>query len=195
MLVGTPTVFLRTTGCNLRCSYCDTTYAYTKGTELSIPKIIENMKKFPCSYVCITGGEPLLQKDLLKLVSILLQKNYTICLETNGSLPIQHFTRKKRVMISLDIKCPSSGMHERMILQNISALSNHDQLKFIMKNKKDYEYAKTIVQTYKPKCTVFFQPVWGSSQKRLATWILHDRLHVRLGFQLHKVLWGARRGV
>ncbi len=194
-LAGTPTVFLRTTGCNLRCAYCDTTYAYNQGTERSISEILSEIKKFPCTSLCITGGEPLLQKDLLKLINVLLQKKYTICLETNGSIPIKKFAGKKTVMISLDVKCPSSGMQERMILQNISALSKYDQLKFIIKNKEDYRYAKAIIQRYKPVCAVFFQPVWGASPKKLASWILHDELQVRLGLQLHKVIWGAKRGV
>ena len=193
--MGTPTIFLRTTGCNLRCAYCDTTYAYNQGTERSILEILNEIEKFACSYICITGGEPLLQKDLLKLINVLLQKKYTICLETNGSIPIKKFTEKKTVMISLDVKCPSSEMQGRMILQNISALSKHDQLKFIIKNKEDYRYAKAIVQRYKPRCTVFFQPVWSTSPKKLASWILHDELPVRLGLQLHKVIWGAKRGV
>ena len=193
--MGTPTIFLRTTGCNLRCAYCDTTYAYNQGTERSILEILNEIEKFACSYICITGGEPLLQKDLLKLINVLLQKKYTICLETNGSIPIKKFTEKKTVMISLDVKCPSSEMQGRMILQNISALSKHDQLKFIIKNKEDYRYAKAIVQRYKPVCAVFFQPVWGTSPKKLASWILHDELPVRLGLQLHKVIWGAKRGV
>lgn len=194
-MVGTPTVFLRATGCNLRCNYCDTTYAYQKGKEMSIPEIVDEIIKFSCPNVCITGGEPLLQKDTPKLIERLLEKKYTICLETNGSIDIKNLVGKKSVMISLDIKCPSSDSHQQMIMENISYLSKADQLKFIIKDKKDYDYAKKILHECRPTCAVFFQPVWGIPPKKLASWILHDALPVRLSLQLHKVIWGTKRGV
>jgi len=194
-LVGVPSIFLRLTGCNLRCSFCDTTYAYEQGTEMSIQEILDEINKFACTYVCLTGGEPLLQKDAPKLIEHLLQKNYKICLETNGSISIKKFVGKKSLMISLDIKCPSSGSHEQMNMKNISYLSKKDQLKFIIKNKEDYDYAKKILKKYNPPCTVFFQPVWGTNPKKLASWILNDGVPVRLALQLHKIIWGAKRGV
>jgi 7-carboxy-7-deazaguanine synthase len=195
ILVGVPSIFLRLTGCNLRCSFCDTKYAYIQGKEMSIQAILDDIKKFACTYICLTGGEPLLQKDAVKLIENLLQKNYKICLETNGSISIKKLVEKKSLMISLDIKCPSSGSHEQMIMQNISYLSKKDQLKFIIKNKEDYDYAKKILKKYNPQCTVFFQPVWGTNPKKLATWILNDGLLVRLALQLHKSIWGEKRGV
>jgi 7-carboxy-7-deazaguanine synthase len=195
ILVGVPSIFLRLTGCNLRCSFCDTKYAYIQGKEMSIQAILDDIKKFACTYICLTGGEPLLQKDAVKLIENLLQKNYKICLETNGSISIKKLVEKKSLMISLDIKCPSSGSHEQMIMQNISYLSKKDQLKFIIKNKEDYDYAKKILKKYNPQCTVFFQPVWGTNPKKLATWILNDGLLVRLALQLHKIIWGEKRGV
>jgi 7-carboxy-7-deazaguanine synthase len=195
VLVGIPSIFLRLTWCNLRCSFCDTTYAYEQGTEMSIQEILDEIKKFACTYVCLTGGEPLLQKDAPKLIEHLLQKNYKICLETNGSISIKKFVGKKSLMISLDIKCPSSGSHEQMNMKNISYLSKKDQLKFIIKNKEDYDYAKKILKKYNPPCTVFFQPVWGTNPKKLASWILNDGVPVRLALQLHKIIWGAKRGV
>ena len=194
-LVGVPSIFLRLTGCNLRCSFCDTTYAYEQGIEMSIQEILDEIKKFACTYVCLTGGEPLLQKDAPKLIECLLQKKYKICLETNGSINIKKFKGKKSLMISLDIKCPSSGSHEQMNMKNISYLSKKDQLKFIIKNKEDYDYAKKILKKYNPPCTVFFQPVWGTNPKKLASWILNDRLPVRLVLQQHKIIWGTKRGV
>jgi 7-carboxy-7-deazaguanine synthase len=193
--VGLPTVFIRTTGCNLRCSYCDTTYAYKIGTDLSIDQLLRIIKSYHCSYICITGGEPLLQKDFMTLLRSLVRNKYIIWVETNGSKSIKKLCGIHNVMVSLDIKCPSSGMHSEMDLRNISLLSEHDQLKFIVKQKKDYEYAKQIITTYKPKCMIFLQPVWGTNPRRLAAWILHDRLPVRLGLQLHKILWGEKRGV
>jgi 7-carboxy-7-deazaguanine synthase len=194
-LAGVPSIFLRLTGCNLRCSFCDTTYAYKQGTEMSIQEILAEIKKFNCTTVCLTGGEPLLQKDAPKLIECLLQKKYKICLETNGSISIKKFAGKKSLMISLDIKCPSSGSHDQMNMKNVSYLSRNDQLKFIIKNKEDYEYAKKILKKYNPPCAVFFQPVWGINPKKLASWILTDELPIRLSLQLHKMIWGTKRGV
>jgi 7-carboxy-7-deazaguanine synthase len=194
-LVGAPSIFLRTTGCNLRCSFCDTTYAYEQGTEMSLQKILDEIKKFACTSVCLTGGEPLLQKDTPKLIDSLLQKKYQVCLETNGSISIKKFVGKKSLIISLDIKCPSSGSHDQMNMKNLSYLSRTDQLKFIIKNKEDYDYAKKILKKFNPPCTVFFQPVWGISPKKLASWILNDGVPVRLSLQLHKMIWGTKRGV
>jgi len=195
ILVGVPSIFLRLTGCNLRCSYCDTKYAYVQGEEMSIPTILDAIKKFTCTNICITGGEPLLQKDTVKLIETLLQKNYKLCLETNGSISIKKLVGKKSLVISLDIKCPSSGSHEQMNIKNISYLSEKDQLKFIINNKKDYNYAKEILKRYNPSCNVFFQSVWGTNPQKLASWILNDRLPVRLALQLHKIIWGGKRGV
>lgn len=192
---GLPNIFIRTTGCNLRCTYCDTKYAYNNGTEMNIKEISKNIARYPCKHVCITGGEPLLQDEINDLITALLKKGYNICLETNGSINIESFSDKKSLMISLDIKCPSSKMHEKMDFNNISLLNEHDQLKIIIKDKKDYNYAKNIIKKYKPKCTVFFQPVWGTNSTNLAEWILSDGLNVRLGLQLHKILWGHKRGV
>jgi len=193
--VGLPTVFVRTAGCNLRCSYCDTTYAYDDGKEMNVDEILTLIQSYACSTVCITGGEPLLQKDLMNLLAVLMRKNYEICIETNGSKSVKKIIGKKSVMISLDIKCPSSHMHQHMNFNNIALLSKNDQMKFIIKRKEDYEYAKKIIKTYKPRCMVFLQPVWGTDPRRLASWILHDGLSVRLGVQLHKILWGEKKGV
>jgi 7-carboxy-7-deazaguanine synthase len=195
LLAGTPTIFLRTTGCNLRCSFCDTKYAYSEGTEMTLEEILKKIKEYPSKNICITGGEPLLQQETTTLIDILIDKKYMICLETNGSIDIKNFSRKKSLLVSLDIKCPSSKMSTQMIFKNISSLSKKDQLKFIIKNKKDYEHAKKIIQTYQPSCTVFFQPVWHTNPQKLTSWILKDNLPVRLGLQLHKIIWGAKRGV
>ena len=194
-LVGTPSIFLRTVGCNLRCTYCDTTYAYEKGTQMTIQEILDEMKKYPCTQVCVTGGEPLLQRETPRLIDNLLKKNYTVCLETNGSYSIKKLAGKHALILSLDIKCPSSGSHDQMNMTNIMYLSQQDQLKFIIKNKEDYHYAKRILDKYKPCCPVFFQPVWGTDAQKLAAWILRDGLSVRLSLQLHKIIWGPQKGV
>lgn len=191
---GLPNIFIRTTGCNLQCSFCDTKYAYDDGKEMDIKEIVSYISKYPCKYVCITGGEPLLQNETLDLINVLLKRNYRICLETNGSMNIENIAGKKSLMISLDVKCPSSNMHEKMCLENISLLSKDDQLKFVIKDRGDYSCAKKIIHKYKPICPVFFQPVWGGNPKDLAGWILSDGLHVKLGLQIHKIIWGDRRG-
>ncbi len=192
---GLPNIFIRVTGCNLRCSYCDTKYAYEHGKKMSIEDIVDEIQKFPCKHICITGGEPLLQNKILDLINILLKRGYRICLETNGSISIEKLVGKKSLMISLDIKCPSSGMHEKMNFNNLSYLTTNDQLKFVIKNREDYDFAKAVIKKYKPKSTVFFQPVWGTNLKDLSSWILDDSFNVRLGLQLHKIVWGDKKGV
>ncbi len=193
--MGLPNIFIRTTGCNLRCSFCDTTYAYETGEEMSIEEIINRIRKHPCNYVCITGGEPLLQEAIVQLIDVLLEKKYVICLETNGSIDIENLVGKKSLSISLDIKCPSSAMHEKMKFNNVSLLTCNDQLKFIIQNREDYEYAKKNIKKYKPQCAIFFQPIWGINLKELSSWVLNDGLDVRIGLQLHKIIWGDRKGV
>lgn len=193
--MGLPNIFIRTTGCNLRCSFCDTTYAYETGEEMSIEEIINRIRKHPCNHVCITGGEPLLQEEIVQLIDVLLEKKYVICLETNGSIGIENLVGKKSLLISLDIKCPSSTMHEKMNFNNVSLLTCNDQLKFIIQNREDYEYAKKNIKKYKPQCAIFFQPIWGINLKELSSWVLNDGLDVRIGLQLHKIIWGDRKGV
>jgi len=191
---GQPNIFIRTTGCNLRCSFCDTKYAYEKGETLSIKQILEKIKIYQCEKVCITGGEPLEQYDgTNKLISLLVKKQYKICLETNGSKNIKDLKNKNSLVISLDIKCPSSKMHKKMQFENVSLLVKKDQLKFVIKDKEDYNYAKKIIKKFKPKCSVFFQPVWGTNPKNLIKWILNDELNVQLSLQLHKIIWGEKR--
>ncbi|MFO7676813.1 MAG: radical SAM protein [Thermoplasmatota archaeon] len=192
---GMPTIFIRTTGCNLRCSYCDTTYAYTQGMDMDISEIVDYVNRFKCSTICLTGGEPLIQEEIFLLLDKLLEKNYFLSIETNGSIDIKKITKKKNLTISLDIKCPSSKMHEQMQYTNILHLENNDQLKFIIKDNKDYEYAKKILKEYPSKSTIFFQPVWGTNIKDLVSWILNDHLNIRLGVQLHKIIWGDKKGV
>ena len=191
---GLPNIFIRTTGCNLRCSYCDTKYAYKNGREMKINEILKEIKNYLCSHVCITGGEPLEQKEILKLIDALIKNNYQISLETNGSKNIKQLTLIKPLLISMDVKCPSSKMHENNRYDNISLLRNDDQLKFVITNKSDYDFCKKIIEKYNPSCDVFFQPCWGYDPKSLGKWILKDNLNVKLGLQLHKIIWGDKKG-
>ncbi|HDM25687.1 MAG TPA: radical SAM protein, partial [Thermoplasmatales archaeon] len=197
-LSGYPTIFIRLTGCNLRCRYCDTKYAYYDGIETSLNDIFSRIKSYPCRNVCITGGEPLLQKETPTLIKKLVDKKYRVFLETNGSIDLSDVVKiepKKYVMISLDIKCPSSGMQDKMRFENINYLSEKDQLKFVISNREDYEYSKDVMDRFKPNCEIFMQPVWGWEAERLARWILEDGLNVRISLQLHKIVFGDKRGV
>jgi len=194
-LTGKPTTFIRTTGCNLRCSYCDTKYSYKTGNERDIEEIMTIIKKYPTNHICLTGGEPLIQKDINDLISTLLKNEYNISIETNGSQPIEYIINHDSVFLSLDIKCPSSNMHEKMIFNNLLLLKKDDQVKFIIQNKNDYIYAKKILKNYKIKCSIFLQPVWGTDPQCIANYILEDGLNVQLGIQLHKILWGNKKGV
>jgi 7-carboxy-7-deazaguanine synthase len=192
---GLPNIFIRTSGCNLRCSYCDTKYAYNSYKEMKIKEIINDIKKYNCNYICITGGEPLIHKEIIDLINNLIRYNYKISIETNGSIDIKPLSNIKSLMISLDIKCPSSNMTEKMLYQNILYLKKQDQIKFVIKNLKDYNFAKKILQKNKINSTIFFQPVWGTDPKKLINWILKDNLNVKLGLQIQKILWNNRRSV
>jgi len=192
--MGLPTIFIRFTGCNLRCKYCDTKYAFYEGKKMSVKNIYEIISKWKCNRICITGGEPLLQDEVYDLIDFLLKKDYKVSVETNGSIDISNLA-KKDVIIKMDIKLPSSGMHEKMKLENIYMLGDKDELKFVIGSKEDYKYAKKIIEEYKPRCNIIFQPVWKKlDAKNLAEWILEDMLNVRLSIQLHKILWGKERG-
>jgi 7-carboxy-7-deazaguanine synthase len=189
---GLPTVFLRLSGCNLRCSYCDTTYAFHGGEDLGNDEIISRISALGCKRVCMTGGEPLLQ-DIYPLCRRLKENGIWIKLETNGSLP---FRRKHFDAVDMDIKTPSSGESAKMRFSNIDRLRKKDELKFVISEREDYEYSKDVLERFEPKCNVIFQPSYGVLRPEvLAGWILDDRISVRLEIQLHKLLWGDRRGV
>lgn len=192
--VGVPMVFVRLVGCNLRCSFCDTRYAYVGGVEMSVSEILNKVKGYPCRWVCVTGGEPLVQKETISLVKTLVGTKYRVCLETNGSLDISSLLRLQNVFVSMDVKCPSSGMMDQMKFTNIKKLRGKDQLKFVIGDRKDYMYAKEVVERYPCRCPMFFQPVWRTDPRKLALWILTDGLNVRLSLQFHKIIWGEQRG-
>ena len=191
---GYPNIFVRTGGCNLKCSYCDTKYAQNNYKNLEIPNILNIVKGFKCNRVCITGGEPLIQQDIVILVDNLIKNQYKITIETNGSIDIKPFIKTKSLMISLDIKCPSSNMSNEMNFSNLLKLKEKDQLKFIINNKEDFEYAKNIIKKYKINCPIFFQPVSNMMPEKIASWILEDDLNVRLGLQIHKIIWKNQKG-
>ncbi|MCX7981730.1 MAG: radical SAM protein [Syntrophales bacterium] len=195
---GRPCIFIRLTGCNLRCPYCDTKYAYDEGILLDMAEIRKSIKSYQCHLVEITGGEPLLQSPTRYLINSLLDEGYEVLLETNGSLDIGKVdARCHRIM---DIKLPSSGEQHRMRWENLDLLTPRDEVKFVMGNRIDYEYAQDVLARYpflldRPQPPIF-SPIFGLLDlKTLAGWILEDRLKVRLQVPLHKVIWGEQRGV
>ncbi len=187
---GISCIFVRLTGCNLRCSYCDTTYAYDEGLDMLLCEIISAISEYKCRNVCITGGEPLLQQNVGKLIALLKKNLFNVFIETNGSLNIDLLP--KGVIKVMDIKCPGSSMEKEMDLKNLKRLKHKDQVKFVISSKKDYEWAKKITKKYKiiDKATVLFGLVHGKLKpKSLAGWILKDGLDVRLQLQLQKIIW------
>ena len=194
---GIPTVFVRLTGCNLRCQWCDTKYAYDEGVDLIVDEVIGRVNAFGSQFVQITGGEPLLQEEVYELMDRLLNMDYNVSLETNGSINLSSVD--KRVVKIIDIKCPSSGESDRMDFGNINYLTKSDEIKFVINDRDDYNWAKEIIDRYNliKRCNILISPVFGGIEPReLAEWILEDNLNVRLQIQLHKLIWRPEmRGV
>ncbi len=193
--VGLPTVFVRLTGCPLRCTYCDTSYAFSGGQNISIAQILEQVAHHQARYVTVTGGEPLAQKNCLLLLRALCDAGYEVSLETGGALDVGEVDT--RVMKVLDIKTPASGEMEKNLWSNLAALNAHDEIKFVLCNKGDYDWARQVMHEHDlaSKCAVLFAPVQDKlPPTELAEWILRDHLPVRMQVQLHKLLWGNEHG-
>ncbi len=192
---GWPCIFIRTAGCNLRCSYCDTKYAYKDGKEISVKTLLPKIKKYKAKLVEITGGEPLLQKDLILLIKELLRNKYKVLIETNGSLDISNIPVD--VIKIIDIKCPGSHMSDKNYFKNINYLTKKDEVKFVITDKSDYDWAKRKIKALSldKKTNITFSPVWKSKYfcRNLAEWILTDGLDVRFQVQLHKIIWPLRK--
>jgi 7-carboxy-7-deazaguanine synthase len=189
---GRPCVFIRLSGCNLRCTYCDTQYAYEAGNEMDIKDILDKISVYNCRLVEVTGGEPLVQKETPDLVRQLLDKGYKVLLETNGSMDISIID--KQCIRIVDIKCPSSGEIDSNDLDNLKRLGNKDELKFVIADRADYDYAKEILELVYGNCpgsvAVHFSPCFRKMDiRKLSHWILEDFLDVRLNLQLHKFIW------
>lgn len=190
---GLPCTFIRLTYCNLRCSYCDSEYAFYEGKEMEIGEILSEIKKLDCNLVEVTGGEPLFQKECIELMKGLCDEGYEVMLETGGSLPIKEVD--KRVMIILDLKCPSSGMMKKNLYENVYHLKPSDELKFVIGNREDYDWAKEVVAKYNitEKCSVLFSTVFGTlNPATMVEWILQDKLNVRFQLQMHKYIWDPK---
>ena len=194
LTMGLPTVFIRTVGCNLECSWCDTPYAMSGGTEMTVHDIMEKIGD--CKTVCITGGEPLLQKEIDQLFSSILASGKKIVLETNGAMDIKNVPKDPNLMISMDIKCPSSGMTDRMLESNLEYLSDKDQLKFVIKDQADLDFAIDYVKNKPVPTNVIFGPVGGKDRLDwLAEEVIKNNVNVRVLPQLHKIIWGNKQGV
>lgn len=192
---GWPTVFIRLTGCPLRCHYCDTTYAFQGGETLAIPSILDTVSGYTPNYVTVTGGEPLAQKNCLSLLTQLCDAGYRVSLETSGALDVSQVD--ERVVKVMDLKTPSSGEMTKNDYQNIRYLSQKDQIKFVIGDRADYEWAREKLGEYhlESSCDVLFSPIHKTLKPvQLADWILQDRLNVRFQLQLHKYLWGDEPG-
>ncbi|MBI4853066.1 MAG: radical SAM protein [Acidobacteria bacterium] len=193
---GLPCIFIRTTGCDLRCKWCDSEFAFYGGETLSIAQIIEQVKKFPANLVELTGGEPLLQKDIPKLALELLELGYQVLIETGGHRDIS--VLDKRVIKIMDLKCPASEECDKNLWSNLEFLTFQDEIKFVIADRKDYEWAKEVIEKYSLKTfKLLFSCVYGSLEpKLLVEWILSDALPVRFQLQMHKFIWPPQeRGV
>jgi 7-carboxy-7-deazaguanine synthase len=195
--VGMPCIFIRTTGCDLRCEWCDTEYAFYGGKKWTIAEIIRYLQKWPCKLVELTGGEPLLQKNLPALAERLLEQNYTVLIETGGHRDVSVLDR--RVIKIMDVKCPGSGESDKNLWQNFDFLEAKDQVKFVIKDRADYEWAKDVMQKYRLENGphLLLSPVFAvMDYQELAGWILQDGLNARMQLQLHKFIWHpAAKGV
>lgn len=194
---GLPCVFIRLTGCNLRCNYCDTTYAYDVGKKISIDDLINEVeKKYKCNLIEITGGEPLLQKETLPLFDRLISKNYSVLLETNGTMSLKNINPS--VIKIMDIKCPASGFSNKTYWNNLSYLSSSDQIKFVVSNRDDFDWAVKIIKEkcLDKLCNILFSPNYSQIKNEdLAEWILLENINVRLQLQIHKYIWQESNGV
>jgi 7-carboxy-7-deazaguanine synthase len=187
---GLPCVFVRFTYCNLRCSYCDSEYAFYEGKEMLLEEVITEVKKLSCKLVEITGGEPLMQPESLELMKRLCDEGFEVMLETSGSLLIQEID--KRVMIILDLKCPSSKMTKKNLYENLDYIKSTDEIKFVIGTREDYDWAKEQITKYSlvDKCSILMSVVFKALEPvKLVEWILEDSLKVRFQLQMHKFIW------
>ena len=193
--VGLPTVFVRLTGCPLRCVYCDTTYAFSGGHNMALDEIMTQVASYDTRYVTVTGGEPLAQKECLALLQKLCDAGYEVSLETGGAIDTSGVDA--RVAVILDIKTPGSGEVEKTLWDNLQHLKPKDEVKFVLCGRSDYDWAKQVLteRELDKRCSVLFSPVYHQvNPTELAEWILQDKLPVRMQMQLHKILWGEVAG-
>ncbi len=187
---GRPCIFIRLTYCNLRCSYCDTEYAFYDGKDMEITYIMSEIKRWDCNLVEVTGGEPLFQDECIDLLNELVNSNYEVMLETGGSLSISDVPKK--VVKIVDFKCPSSGMVKKNLWSIVDDLQAHDEVKFVIGNREDFDWAKDRITEYSMDkiCTLLFSPTFGEiNPQQIVEWILAENLPVRMQLQMHKMIW------
>lgn len=191
---GLPCVFVRLTYCNLRCTYCDSEYAFYDGKDFSVEQVVEQVKSFKCNLVEITGGEPLFQKEVFELMTKLCDNGFEVMIETSGSLSIKDIDN--RVLVIMDLKCPSSKMMKKNLYENIEYLKPIDEVKFVIGTREDYEWSKEIIKKYEidKKCNILFSVVFENLKPvDLVNWILEDNLNVRFQLQMHKYIWNPKQ--
>src|SRR5687768_931804 len=188
---GRPCVFVRLTGCNLRCRWCDSEYTFTGGEKMSLQDVLAEVKRYGCKLVEITGGEPLAQSESLELIRTLCDEGFEVLIETSGSIDVSPVDRRAKLI--LDVKCPGSGEVEKNRWENLDDLRDHDEIKFVIADRTDYEWARDLIAEKRlDRWTVLLSPVWGRmDMKALAEWMLADRVPARFQTQLHKHIWGA----
>jgi 7-carboxy-7-deazaguanine synthase len=194
--IGLPTAFVRLTGCPMRCTYCDTAYAFSGGSNMDIAEIMQKVAEFGTKFVTVTGGEPLAQKESYALLKSLCDAGYSVSLETGGAIDIAPVD--ERVSVILDIKTPDSNEEKNMLWKNIVHIKSKDEIKFVLCSRADYDWAKQKLSELQlsEKCPILFSPSYHSlSAETLADWVLQDKLPVRMQLQLHKILWGEKQGV
>ena len=187
---GRPCIFIRLTYCNLRCSYCDTEYAFYEGKDMEIAQIISEIQQWDCNLVEVTGGEPLFQEECIDLLHELINSNYEVMLETGGSLSISDVPKK--VIKIVDFKCPSSKMEKKNLWSIVDDLQGHDEVKFVIGNREDFDWAKDRITEYSLDkiCTLLFSPTFGEiDPQQIVEWILAENLPVRMQLQMHKMIW------
>ena len=191
--VGLPTVFIRLTGCPLRCGYCDTTYAFKGNNPMTIDQIIEKVREFPTHQVCVTGGEPLAQKNVHLLLNDLVKNKYQVSLETSGSIDISEVNHA--VSIVMDVKTPSSGEEHQNLISNLQYIKSSDQIKFVIGDMDDFRWTEEFIQNKSLEGNILISPVFGQVDLRdLADWLMQSKIKARLQVQLHKIIWGDEPG-
>ena len=192
--VGRPCIFIRLTYCNLRCTYCDTEYAFYEGKDIEIPEIMATIKQWNCNLVEVTGGEPLFQDECIYLLNELMNQNYEVMLETGGSLSISDVPID--IVRIVDFKCPSSGMEKKNLWSIVNDLRPHDEVKFVIGDREDFDWAKEMLNKYSlnEKCSILFSPTFGKIDPSLIVeWILEGDIPVRMQLQMHKLIWESER--
>lgn len=193
--IGIPMLFVRTNRCNLRCRWCDSTYTFQGGREMPLDDLAKTMKDCRHDWICFTGGEPLLQREAIQFVDLAHELGRKVLLETGGSISIREMVKREHVFIDMDIKTPSSGEEKSLLMENLSYLRDQDYIKFVISDQDDLDYSIQFLDQHSPAVEALFQPAWGTSLQWITEEVLKRGINARVLPQLHKIIWGERRGV